>query len=485
MQTPTRRTVRNGAVGAVIGVLLGLVPIVVLVAPLIGGGIAGYLERSGPRAGAVAGAIAGALMAVLSTVVTGTILLLRFGDLPFDGLGIPLGGLLVGAFLSLIATVAQIAVGAVGGGLGGLLEVDRRRAGETATTESIDDIGGGRRLVPIAVSLLVGVVAFLAVGIALTVVLDPVIWLSVVVGLPAGVVAGTATAVLVYHMLSRPAEERVGWRTVGAGAVVVVLAFGLVLAGLSLLGEQRIDASSSNTYEYRVGISADGTLEDATFYVPVPVEGNSSRLGEEFVRTVEYSRYTPPVRGYDGEPAPVNFTYEMVDTAEGPMLSITADRIEVERVYYRNVEQGDTGYYERISPEEYDPGNPEMGVQNDGSFEFTVTLGANRTIDTATPIGDEPLFPARYNRTEVGCFGRDSETERCYEYDGRLYADYEAAEDTTVYVSAEVSGRNEWFAGGWRGNEYYEWSRVQATGAQSGWLRTDGELTVGRGVYRD
>ncbi|WP_284011358.1 hypothetical protein [Haloarcula pelagica] len=311
------------------------------------------------------------------------------------------------------------------------------------------------------------------------------IWLSILVGLPAGFVAGTAVAVLLHHMLTRPPGDRVGWRTVGIGAVVVVLVFGLVLAGLSVLGEQRIGESTTSTYEYRVGISADGTLEDATFYVPVPVEGNSSRLGEEFVRTVEYSRYTPPVRGYDGDPAPVNFTYAVVSTAEGPMLSITADRIAVETVYYRNVEQGDTGYYERISPEEYDPGNPEMGVQNDGSFEFTVTLGANETIDTATPIGDEPLFPTRYNRTEVDCFGRSTETNHCYEYDGRVYADYDTDDDTVVSVSAEVSGRNEWFAGGWRGNEYREWSRVQFAGPQSGWQVTDGELEVGRGVYRD
>jgi hypothetical protein len=487
MELPERRTLRNGAIGGVVGSLLGFVPIVLLVAPLLGGGVAGYLEGDGARSGAIAGAIAGAIMAALGTILTGTILFLRFGELPFDGLGVPLGGLLIGAVLSIVATVGQLLVAAIGGGLGGILEADRRATREDTAVDSITEISdtAPRSWVPLVVSLVAGFVTLVVVGLSLTIVLEPVIWLSILVGLPAGIIAGTAVAVLTHHMLTRPAGDRVSWRTVGAGALAVVLLFGLVLAGLSVLGEQRIDVSTSSTYEYRVSISADETLEDVTFYVPVPVEGNSSRLGEAFVETVQYYRYTPPVRGYDGDPTRVEFTYDLVETQEGTMLAISADRIPVETVYYRNVENETGGYYERIDGSEYDPDDPSMGVQNDGSFEFTVSIGANETIDTATPIGDEPLFPTRHNQTEVSCFGRDTETNHCYEYDGRVYAEYDTDTETNVFVAAEVNGRNEWFAGGWRGNEYREYARLQMSGPQSGWYVTDGELEIGNGVYRE
>jgi len=45
-------------------------------------------------------------------------------------------------------------------------------------------------------SLLVGVLGFLAVGIGVTVALEPYVWLSAMLGLPAGLIAGTALLLL-------------------------------------------------------------------------------------------------------------------------------------------------------------------------------------------------------------------------------------------------------------------------------------------------
>ncbi len=78
----SRRTIRNGAIGAVLGTALGFVPLVLLIAPIVGG-VAGYLERDGVKPGAVAEGVAGLLMAALTTLVTGTVLFVRFGDLSF------------------------------------------------------------------------------------------------------------------------------------------------------------------------------------------------------------------------------------------------------------------------------------------------------------------------------------------------------------------------------------------------------------------
>jgi hypothetical protein len=421
-------------------------------------------------------------MAALTTVITGTITVVRFGDLPFASPDVPLGGLALAAALSLLASIGQIVVAGIGGGLGGILEADRRRA----------DVGGppvrDRRSRPwlrVLGSLVAGLVTFGVVAIVLTVVLDPLIWPSLLVSLPTGIIAGIAVAVLANHYLARAAEGRVDWRPVAAGTVAVLLVFGLVVGALSVLGEQRRVETTDSTYQYEVAIAADETLKDATFYVPVPTENGTTRLGEQFVEDVQYDRYTPAVRGYDSDLPPVNFSYELVETERGRMLAITADRIEVTNVYYREVENETMGWYEQIPAEQYDPDDPDMGVQNDGSFTFTVTLVADDPIDTADPFDDEPLLAPGGDRTEVECFTGTSATHRCFEYDGQVYADYETSEETTVYVSAQLDGRNEWFSGGWTGNEYREWSRVELRGPQSGWVLTEGELETGGGNYRD
>ena len=114
-----------------------------------------------------------------------------------------------------------------------------------------------------------------------------------------------------------------------------------------------------------------------------------------------------------------------------------------------------------------------------------MTLVADEPIDTADPFNDEPLPAPQADRSEVDCFTGDSATNRCFEYEGRVYADYETSEEATVYISTQLDGRNEWFSGGWTGNEYREWSRVELRGPQSGWILTDGELEIGSGTYRD
>lgn len=489
MISVSRQTLRNGVIGGLIGSALGFVPLILLIAPILGGGVAGYLEREGPKRGAVAGALAGMVMAAVSTLITGVILFVRFGDLPFSTQG-PLAGLGIAALLSVAAALSQVIVAAIGGALGAMLAADRHaRVQETgsgtAPLERSRSDGRGRRWGVIVASLLGGFVTFVVVGLGVSIVLEPFIWLSVLVGIPIGFVAGAAVAVLGYRYLTRGPERSMNWRAVGVGVVAVLVVFALVLGGLNALGQQRIDQTTESTYEYRVTVSTDETLDNVTIYVPVPVEDGDSDLGEQFVQSVQYSRETPGIVGYDQEPVPVNFTYDLVETEHGPMLAITTDRIEVSKVYYREEENGTMGWRERIPAEEYDPTNPSMGVRDDGSFEFTVTLVSDDTIETADPSGSEPLLTPEYNRTQVECVIHPSESQRCYEYDSRVYATYDTDANTTVYIGVQLSGRNEWFSGGWSGNEYRQWAHFEQRGPGTGWYGVKGNLEVGVGNYRD
>ena len=482
----TRGTLRNGIIGGVVGVALGFVPLVVLVAPLLGGGIAGYLERKGWKQGALAGGIAGVLMAAISSVITGVIFFLRFGDLPF-GTESFLASLGIATFLTLVATVGQVIVASIGGALGALLAEGRTAPGPAtlAVGEGPAERRRRRRWAVVLGSLTVGIVTFLVIALALTAVLDPLIWPSALVGLPIGFIVGAAVAVLAFRYFTRGPDSTVNWRGVGIGAMAVLIVFALVLGGLYVLGQQGLERSYQSTYEYRVTMSTDRTLENPTFYVPVPQVGNESRLGDRFVQDVEYYRDEPAIVGYDPEPAPVNFTYDLVETEHGRMLAISADRIEVSRVYYREVENETMGWRERIEPEEYDPSDPSMGVVTDGHFSFGVTMVADDPIETADPFGTEPLLDPVYDRTQVECTFGLTEVHRCYEYESRVYVSYDADANTTVSLSSELTGRNEWFSGGWTGNEYRQWTHTELLGPGTGWYEMKGELDVGNGRYRD
>jgi len=473
----TRKTIQNGVIGGVIGAAFGFVPLILLVAPLLGGGVAGYLERDDAKRGLVAGAVAGVVMAALSTIVTGVILFTRFGEFPF-GPETPLAGLGIAALLSFAATLGQVLVASIGGALGGLLA--GTRPSEDATGE-----GHERNWSVVVGSLVAGILTFAVVTVVVAVVLEAFIWLSLLVALPIGFVAGAGVAVLGYRYVTRAPDSSVNWRGVGIGVVAVVVVFALLLGGVYALGQQRAEQSEQSTYEYQVTIATNQTLTNATVYVPVPETNGESELGEQFVEDVQYSRETPAIRGYDDTPARVNFTYELVDTEHGRMLAISADRIEVQRAYYREVENETMGWREPIPESQYDPSNPSMGVVDDGTFTFSVTATSEESIDTAAPFGTEPLLTPQFNRTGVECRYGQQERHRCFEYDTRVYATYGAPEGTTVYVSAQLDGRNEWVAGEWTGNEYREWAHTELLGPGRGWYVVQGELEVGSGRYRD
>jgi hypothetical protein len=483
MRSIPRRTVRNGIVGGVVGAVLGVVPLVLLVAPLLGGGVAGYLERDDARGGAVAGVLAGVVTALFGVVLTAVVVAVRFGDLPLSVVDGPLARLGIATALSLAAVVGQVLVAGIGGALGGILEAAHRPSGSGDARRTASRVR--RRRSPIAAvgSVLGGLVTFAAVAYAVTAVLDPLIWPSAIVGLPVGFVAGVAVAVVGYAFARRERNADGRWRAVGIGALAIVVVFGLLLGGLWIVGQERVAASHESTYEYEVSIDADGTLEDPTFYVPAPTDSDDVRLSAVFVEDASEERYVPGVASGAGA-EPVNFSSEVVETEHGPMIAVSADRIEVSRYYYRTVENETMGWTEPISPEEYDPADPSTGVAHDGSFTLTVTAVAEDSIDTADPFGTEPLLAPQYDRTRVDCPSGPSETRRCYTYESRVYADYDADEGTTVSVAATVDGRNEWFSGGWNGNEYRDRTSVELLGPRSGWHVAFGELDVGRGSYR-
>lgn len=93
-------------------------------------------------------------------------------------------------------------------------------------------------------SLAVGIVALVAVGVGVTALLDPYVWPSAMLGIPAGVVAGVSAVVLLYAGLTvRDERERTGslsprTRTLALASVggVAGLAGAVAVSAVALVG---------------------------------------------------------------------------------------------------------------------------------------------------------------------------------------------------------------------------------------------------------
>jgi len=250
----------------------------------------------------------------------------------------------------------------------------------------------------------------------------------------------------------------------------VLLVVGVTLtAGCSFLGPN--PDSYTSTYEYTVGIDANTTLQNATIRVPLPqADGETA---------VNISVIAPDGMVDDA------FDARVVETDYGPMLELTTDELRVETRYYRIVEEGAQGRREEISQSEYDPSNPNHQRVPFRTVSTDVTVAAEYPLNTSAPIGTEPTLYAEraVTRNATACELPSRGTPVCYAYDAPVYLAYDAPADASVGGVVTFAGYNEWFTGGWTGNEYTDRVHYTATGPQDGWITADGTTDTGHGNY--
>lgn len=156
-----------------------------------------------------------------------------------------------------------------------------------------------------------------------------------------------------------------------AAAVVVALAVG----GLWLYSQHLYRTSYESGYSYDVVLNTNETLENATLYVPIPVEEGKPNLSAAMVE--------------EGNAAGENFSYRVVETEYGPRLEVTADRVTVTPRYYEFVERNGTVERVEIPESEYDPSDPDMTRDANAGTLVTVTVPANESVATDDPWGVE------------------------------------------------------------------------------------------------
>ncbi|MFA5212584.1 MAG: hypothetical protein WC406_04565 [Methanoregula sp.] len=231
------------------------------------------------------------------------------------------------------------------------------------------------------------------------------------------------------------------------GVFIVVVVVFVAFLTYTMFIDHAYRTSLNSTYSYSCTITTDAVLTNVTFFVPVPANtgGNSPVVTR--------------ISAQDVTGMPADWNAVLFDTGKSTLLKITASRI-----------------------------SPVFPAGNATSIpiQFSVDVKTPRVIDTLTPLVDDAVFRPVQSVRDVTCptsTGSFTGSPRCTEYLTTIYADYTAAPDTRLSISAHVTGRNEWKIFEPRFNEYKNAIDVLMFGDNHGWITTKGWLESGIGFY--
>ena len=227
---------------------------------------------------------------------------------------------------------------------------------------------------------------------------------------------------------------------VAAALLVVVL---VAIAGFVGLGTMLFYDSYASSYQYEGSVDVDGATEDVVLLLPVGVHDDEAVVDELYV--ADSDRF-------------VGVSHEVVETDRGPMLRIEIDEVREGR---------DTLWF-------------ETRVESD------------RTIDTRTPRGTEPvLSPVDLSEPEREADEHDDwaadrwPDRRSFDATSPIYVEHGGDDDVSFGVIVRYEGTNEWWSFGWSWNTY-ETSvagDVAGTDPEGEWVELRGWHTEGSGTY--
>jgi hypothetical protein len=247
-------------------------------------------------------------------------------------------------------------------------------------------------------------------------------------------------------------------------AVVIPVVIGIIIiVGLILFlfiqGGLSGDSSVMSAYNFRVVLNTDSKLENLTFYTPLPLFNNESKLGEQaIIQTMENSE---------------GWNLSMIETEHGTMLKFTA--IELVPELNQIIE---------LDPSDDSP----TGVVHTftrGTIEVSVSMASDNLIDTRNATDNEPLLYPKYNLrlSDDPYYPSGMTPPRTLSYESFIYADYTASPDANVEICVTLDGNNEWWKGGWIFNSYRDSICTTVTGEKHGWIPVIGEVVEGEGRY--
>ena len=273
------------------------------------------------------------------------------------------------------------------------------------------------------------------------------------------------------------------WIKILGGLILFVLLL-FILGSLYMenQSEKMYNDSLMSSYDYSITITSNSTLQNVTLYLPVPVFDNKSGIGLEMVNGDYYNK-------------PSDWNLSLEDTEYGLMFKIEA--AEIQPVYHSlpvavpEPEPGSDDFENEIPEAEQIVESHEYSEETPvlASIDFGTSLKADHPINTRFPYGNESVLLPKHNlreseeRPEIPL--PDYINPAYFDYESMVYANYDASPDAEVQIFVEMEGMNEWWIYGWQFNEYTDRISIQLAGPQEGWVRAEGKLTTGDGIYRE
>ncbi|WP_292469818.1 hypothetical protein [Methanolobus sp.] len=235
------------------------------------------------------------------------------------------------------------------------------------------------------------------------------------------------------------------------------------------------EESYMSSYNYDISIEANGPLDNVMLYVPLPTFENKSIVGENMISRDFYNK------------AP-EWNFSIVETEHGNMLSITNDKIipRYQSLPIAIEEDEDSENEVSVATEshEYSEETPVIWP-----VDFSIMTKVNQSIDTKDPVDNALVLLPKYKLSSseppYDIPTPDYIEPEYYEYESRIFAQYNSSNQTSVYIRVEVNGANEWWVGGWRSNSFQDRIIIRMNGPQDGWRTAEGSMVTGDGIYDD
>lgn len=267
-------------------------------------------------------------------------------------------------------------------------------------------------------------------------------------------------------------------RSVGIAVATVVVALAVAAGGflflLGALGGFGVTGSYTSHYQYDGTLATNETLTNVTLYLPAPVENG----------TVLVDAANVTVTTEDGA---ADWRVELVETPDGPMLALTADRVEGQ-LYYLVHEFADNGTHlgwEKVPADELpDDMTNKVAYAEPTYYRFSVHVPVEERIDVADPVANAAVLQPVENATAGACepYWPDDENAACTTFETASYVTYDTTADNVVHLTLELDGMNEWGFGLSNSfNEFVQRTTVTVVGSHEGWVAMDGELYTGMG----
>lgn len=259
-------------------------------------------------------------------------------------------------------------------------------------------------------------------------------------------------------------ESFTNWRVI---LLIVVILIGISLfAGISVWWEQTTAKSERHDLTYSIELSVNTTIENVTLLVPVPELDGTPVLAGALVNGTGFG-------------VPEDWALSIVMVEGRPMLSIHAARIvPTYHGYPIPVEIGKTPEQTPVPPATaYSPETPVLIP-----IWCVVTESVPQAIDTADPLGHEPVFfPGGEFIPVNGTLSRYQ--GKAFHHNVPVFIQYSSDHPATVSLQARIEGVNAIWRGGWVYNQYSDSVLIGPENSTKGWVDGEGTLVTGEGVY--